>query len=148
MTPAALLADLQDRGVRLYLAGDELRYKAKAGTMTPDLAAAVQPLKPALIAHLREEEAAVSWRAEAMREQIPAAGPVPFLAARPGIKANPDYCLSCADPIELVGYVSRCRLCVAAAGRALAPAAKVKQQESLNPLDLLTSYPDQIPRAS
>ncbi len=39
MTPVALLADLQARGVRLYLAGDELRYKAKAGTMPPDLAA-------------------------------------------------------------------------------------------------------------
>ncbi|MDP9357342.1 MAG: hypothetical protein M3R02_19045 [Chloroflexota bacterium] len=77
MTPAALLADLQARGVRLYLAGDELRYKAKLGVMTPDLAAAIKPHKPTLIAHLQEEEVAISWRAAAMREQIPAAGPAP-----------------------------------------------------------------------
>ncbi len=119
MTPVALLADLQARGVRLYLAGDELRYKAKAGTMTPDLAAAVQPHKPALIAFLQDEEAAIIWRAEAMREQVPTTGPILFLVARPGITPAPDCCLSCGDVLELVGYVQRCRLCVVAAGRVL-----------------------------
>ncbi len=118
MTAAALLADLQARGVRLYLAGDELRYRAKAGAMTPDLAAAVQPLKPALIAFLREEEA-IAWRAEVMREQIPTTGPVPFLVAVLDVAPVAGVCHSCGDPFELVGYVQRCRLCAVAAGRAL-----------------------------
>ncbi len=122
MIAATFLADLQNRGVRLYLAGDELRYKAKPGVMTPDLAAAIKPHKPALVALLREEESAIGWRVEAMREQIPQRGPIPFLVAVPNVAPAPDTCLSCGDPIELVGYVQRCRLCVAAADRALAQA--------------------------
>ncbi len=122
MTPAILLADLQTRGVRLYLAGDELRYKAKPGVLTPDLAAAVKPHKSALITLLRQEEAAIAWRVEAMQQQIPTGGPVPFLGAVPNVAPVAGVCLSCGDPIELVGYVQRCRLCVAAADRALAQA--------------------------
>ncbi len=154
MTPAALLTDLQARSVRLYLAGDELRYKAKAGTMTPDLAATIKPHKPALIALLQEEEAAVSWRAEAMREQIPVAGPVPFLAAVSNVALVPDVCLSCGESFTSTGYVQRCHLCTVAANRVLsrpvdvALAAKVEMQGQPPPLDLFTSYPDQIPRAS
>lgn len=128
MTPAALLADLQARGIRLYLAGDELRYKAKAGTMTPDLAATIKPHKPTLIALLQEEEAAISWRAAAMREQIPERSPVPFLVAVRDMTPAPDRCLSCGDPFELVGSVQRCRLCTVAAQRALAPAPEVMAQ--------------------
>ncbi len=130
MTAAALLADLQARGVRLYLAGDELRYQAKPGVMTPELAAAVQPLKPALIALLREEEAAIAWRIEAMRTQILAGAPVPFLVALPGIEDAPDRCLSCGDPMELLGYVPRCRLCAVAVARLLDPHRRATAQPS------------------
>ncbi len=130
MTAAALLADLQARGVRLYLAGDELRYQAKPGIMTPELAAAVQPIKPALIALLREEEAGIAWRVEAMRGQILAGAPVPFLVALLGIEDAPDRCLSCGEPMELLGYVPRCRLCAVAVARLLDPHRRATAQPS------------------
>ncbi len=155
MTAAALLADLQTRGVRLYLAGDELRYKAKPGMMTPDLAAAVKPHKPALVALLREEESAIGWRVEAMREQIPERGPVPFLVAVSGIPPSPNTCPSCGEPFTPVGSSSRCHRCTVAASRALGltvsapPVTRVEQPEGANALDMFsTSYPDQIPAAS
>ncbi len=131
MTAAALLADLQVRGVRLYLAGGELRYQAKPGIMTPELAAAVQPIKPALIALLQEEEAAaIAWRVEAMRGQILAGAPVPFLVALPEIEAAPDRCLSCGEPMEMLGYVPRCRLCAVAVARLLDPHRRATAQPS------------------
>ena len=37
MTPQALLADLRALGVELTAEGDQLRYRAPSGTMTPDL---------------------------------------------------------------------------------------------------------------
>ncbi len=120
MTAAELLVDLLARGVRLEVTGDQLRCQADAGVLTPDLAAAIKANKLALLALLREEEA-LAWRIDAMREQIPAVGPVPFLVAVPNVASAPDTCLSCGDPIDLVGYVQRCRLCAAAAVRALIP---------------------------
>ncbi len=119
MTAAVLFADLRVRGIHLELAGDQLRCRADVGILTSDLAATIKPHKPALIALLQEEDAAISWRVEAMRKQIPAAGAVPFLVARPGVSPAAGACLSCGDPIKLVGYVPRCRLCAVAAGRVL-----------------------------
>ncbi|MDP9353920.1 MAG: hypothetical protein M3R02_01300, partial [Chloroflexota bacterium] len=118
MTAAMLFADLRARGIHLELAGDQLRCRADVGILTSDLAAIIKTHKSALIAHLREEEVAVAWRLHAMREQIPERGPIPFLVAVPNVAPAPDTCLSCGDPIELGGYVQRCRLCAAAAVRA------------------------------
>ncbi len=155
MTAAALLADLQTRGVRLYLAGDELRYKAKPGAMTPDLAAALKPHKPGLITLLREEEAGISRRVEAMREQIPAGGPVPFLVAVSGIPPSPNICPSCGEAFTPIGYTPRCYRCTVAAQRALghpvsaSSVPRGEQPEERSSLDLfMAPYPDQIPRAS
>ncbi len=155
MTPTTLLADLQARGVRLYLAGDELRYKAKPGVMTPDLTAAVQPHKPALIAHLREEEAAITWRVEAMRKQIPERGPIPFLVAVSGVPPSPNICPSCGEAFTPTGYTPRCHRCTVAVQRALgqpvsaSSVAQVEHPDERNPLDMFTApYPAQIPRAS
>ncbi len=155
MTPTTLLADLQARGVRLYLAGDELRYKAKPGVMTPDLAAVIKPHKPALLALLREEEAAIRWRIEAMRPQIPERGPVPLLVAVQGVPPSPNTCRSCGYPFTPVGYTPRCHRCTIVASRALGLAVsvpsttRVEQPEGANILDMFsTPYPAQIPRAS
>ncbi len=120
MTPAALLADLTQRGVRFEVDGERLRCHGKTSVLTPDQTAAIKAHKPALIALLREEEAAISWRVAAMQQQIPSAGPVPFLVAVPGVPAAAGVCLSCGEPFELVGYVQRCRLCTIAVTRALA----------------------------
>ncbi len=120
MSAPTLLADLRTRGVHLDVDGDQIRARFKGRTLDPDLAAVIRANKPALIAHLQEEEAAISWRVEAMREQIPAGGPIPFLVAVPNVVPAAGVCLSCGDAFELVGYVPRCRLCTVAAARALA----------------------------
>lgn len=49
-----LLAELQQRGVRLELEGDQLRLQAPRGVMNAELQAALRRHKPALIEHLRE----------------------------------------------------------------------------------------------
>ncbi len=75
---------------------------------------------------------AIKWRVEAMRAQIPAAGGIPFLVAVPDIPGAAGVCLSCGDPIELVGYVQRCRLCTCAATRVLmTPAGNIAQPAPL-----------------
>ncbi len=94
------------------------------------LAATIKAHKPALIALLREEAAAITWRVEAMRGQILAGAPVPFLVALPGIEDAPDRCLSCGEPMELLGYVPRCCLCAVAAARLLDPHRRAAPQPS------------------
>ncbi|MDP9471142.1 MAG: hypothetical protein M3Q71_10825 [Chloroflexota bacterium] len=130
MTAAELLADLRDREILLELAGDQLRCRAAAGVLTPDLAATIKAHKLALIALLREEEAAIGWRVEAMREQVPAGGPIPFLVAVPNVAPAAGVCLSCGETFELVGYVQRCRLCAVAAGRVLLASREDIAQEA------------------
>ncbi len=120
MSAPTLLADLRTRGIHVDVDGDQLRARFRGRTLDPDLAAVIRANKPALIAYLREEEAAITWRAEAMQQQIPERGPVPFLVAVSGVEPGPNRCLSCGNSFELVGYVPRCRLCTVAATRALA----------------------------
>ncbi|MDP9358420.1 MAG: hypothetical protein M3R02_24655 [Chloroflexota bacterium] len=129
MSAPTLLADLRTRGVHLDVDGDRIRARFKGRTLAPDLAAVIRANKSALLAHLREEEAAISWRVEAMQQQIPERGAVPFLVAIPNVVPAAGACLSCGDSIELVGYVQRCRLCAIAAGRALVtPAEDIAQR--------------------
>ncbi len=128
MSAAAILADLRTRDVRLHVEGDQLRARFKGRTLDPDLATIIRANKPVLLAHLREEDAAVSWRMEAMRAQIPTAGAIPFLVARPGVPPAAGVCLSCGESFELLGYVPRCRLCTEAVTYALlAPAQDIAQ---------------------
>ncbi len=122
MTAAALFADLRVRGIHLELVGEQLRCRADAGVLTPALAVTIKTHKPALIALLREEEAAIAWRVAAMQTQIPpmGTGAVPFLVAKPDLPPAGGICVSCGEPFELMGYVPRCRLYTVAATRALA----------------------------
>lgn len=45
MTPQELLAELEQRGVKLTVAGDKLRYDAPAGALTPELKEALRQHK-------------------------------------------------------------------------------------------------------
>jgi len=54
--------------------------------------------------------AAVAWRVEAMRPQIPLRGAIPFLVARPDLSAAPGRCGSCGDALE-EGQRYRCAPC-------------------------------------
>src|SRR5262245_49946109 len=57
MTPAALLADLQGRGIALLADGDDLRFRAPRGVMSEPDREMLTAAKPALLAVLREREA-------------------------------------------------------------------------------------------
>ncbi len=132
MSSTTVLVDLHRRGVHLALDGDQIRARFKGRTLDPDLAATIKANKPALLAHLQEEAAAIAWRVEAMQQQIPERGPVPFLAAVPNVAPAAGVCLSCGDSFEFVGYVQRCRLCTLAATRALTtPAQDIPQSAPL-----------------
>ena len=50
MTLLGLLAELEERNVKVFLAGDKLRLEAPAGVLTPDLKKAIQQRKSALTA--------------------------------------------------------------------------------------------------
>ncbi len=119
------------------------------------VAAVVKLHKPALVALLREEEAVISWRVEAMRPQIPERGPIPFLVAVSGIPPSPNTCPSCGEAFTPTGSSPRCRRCTVAAQRALglpvsAPSVpRGEQPEERSSLDMfMAPYPHDIPRAS
>lgn len=57
---AALLSELRQRNVSLWLEGDRLRYRAAKTALTPDLLAQMKDHKADLIAFLREATAASS----------------------------------------------------------------------------------------
>ncbi len=155
MSAAAILVDLRSRDVCLHVDGDQIRARFKGRTLDPNLATIIRANKPALLAHLQEEAAAITWRVEAMQQQIPERGPIPFLVAVSGVPPSPNTCPSCGEPFTPIGYTPRCPRCTIAASRALGltvsapPITRVEQPEGANTLDMFsTSYPDQIPRAS
>lgn len=113
MTPAELLAELRARGADLVLDGDRLRLRGPPGVVEPELTEALRLVKPALLEHLQAE---VRWRVEAMRQQVPASGPVPLLVAR-RVQAGPGHCPSCGEPT--VGAAIRCSTCATAAREVL-----------------------------
>ncbi len=127
MTATELFTELQAAGVSLWFEGDTLRYRAPHGVITPERKAALAAHKPRLLARLHHE---VRWRVEAMREQLPEHGQVPFLVARspllgPPVQSQakadgPSRCLSCGKVVSLRG--ARCELCIAAVHQVLAEA--------------------------
>jgi hypothetical protein len=130
MTATELFTELQAAGVSLWFEGDVLRYRAPHGVITPERKAVLAAQKPKLLARLHHE---VRWRVEAMRDQVPERGQIPFLVARspvpgspvqsqpPQAKADgPSRCLSCGKVVCLRG--ARCELCIAAVNQVLAEA--------------------------
>ncbi len=155
MSAPTLLADLRARDVRLHVDGDQLRARFKGRTLDPDLAELITAHKPALITLLREEEAAIRWRVEAMQQQIPTAGAIPFLVAVSGVPPGPNTCPSCGEAFTPTGYTPRCHRCTVAAQRALGQPVSAssvprgEQPEERSSLDMfMAPYPDEVPRAS
>ena len=60
MTIAALLADLDERGITLLGDGENLHYRGPKGSMDESLRARITSAKPALIAHLSKKPSATS----------------------------------------------------------------------------------------
>ncbi len=115
MRPVELLATLTGSGCRVLGCGDRLCVSGPSSVrLTPQLRAAITEQKSELLKLLAEDEYEVRWRADAMRPQIPATGPIPFLVARFGQGTGASSCLSCGDPLT-PGNRYRCGPCVKAA---------------------------------
>jgi hypothetical protein len=115
MTLEPLLHDLQALGVRFAADGDDLLVHVPRGAMTPDLRAALVAHKAALLAYLRETEAAtLTRRVAAFQIQLAAwqdAGRtgVPLLVLPDAPAPQLGQCLSCGLPIPEEHW--RCALC-------------------------------------
>lgn len=111
-----LLRDARRAGLRVKASGDRLvvegprRLEAMARTLLAE--------KPRVLRALAEEEHEVAWRAAVMAAQVPWAGAIPLLLARPGIRFPPGSCCSCGDPRPTDRY--RCAPCAVATVHALA----------------------------
>ena len=117
MDATEVLDRLAACGVMLIADGERLRFRPR-DAVTPDLRAALVAHKAELVRLLDAEEREVRWRAEAMRPQIHASGPIPFLVARRPLGDAPGACLSCAESLGF-GRRFRCGPCVLAAERVL-----------------------------
>jgi hypothetical protein len=85
----------------------------------------LEPVARELLAHkagvldaLAAERTALDPRMAAMLAQIPPAGAIPLLLARPDWPARPGACCSCGEPLAQAERY-RCRPCVDAAVRVL-----------------------------
>ena len=111
MTPLEVLASLHRRGIIVAPSGDgRLRYRP-SDALSAEERAELGRHREALLGLLADP---VGWRIEVMAEQVPAAGPVPLLIARPGVHFPLSGCCSCGDPLG-PGQRYRCAPCVAAA---------------------------------
>jgi len=111
MNAAEMVGSLYRRGILLVPAGDgALRYRprnALSGAERTDLARH----RSAILALLDADP--IGWRAAVMATQVPPAGAIPLLLARPGIRFPPESCCSCGDPLAASDRY-RCKPCVAA----------------------------------
>jgi hypothetical protein len=119
MTPVEVLSDLVARGIRATVADDRIVLRPTE-QVTTEIVAVVRDHKPALLTLLMPPDG-VEWRAEAMRPQIPARGPIPVLVAVPGLPPTPGRCFSCCTPLpnEPAMRLGRCTECALAAIEAL-----------------------------
>ena len=111
----SLLTATRERGVRFRLAGGEVQYQPP-DALDGSERHALRMDREEIVAVLM----AVDWRRDAMHSQVPPAGPIPLLMARPGIRAEPGTCCSCGEPLDpSSGARYRCELCTWAAKEAI-----------------------------
>jgi hypothetical protein len=112
MTPAEMVGSLYRRGILVVPAGDGgLRYRpreALSGAERADLARHRDAIRAFLDAD------PVGWRAAVMATQVPRAGAIPLLLARPGVRFALGTCCSCGDRLGPDDRY-RCAPCVDAA---------------------------------
>jgi hypothetical protein len=119
MTPAELLGSLRRRGVLLAPGQDgRLRYRPREALSEAERAFLARN-RDAIVALLDAHP--VGWRCAVMATQLPRAGGIPLLLARPGVRFPLGSCCSCGDPLG-PGERYRCGPCVEAAVAVLEPA--------------------------
>jgi len=67
---AELLAELSRRGIELRSSGDELRYRAAKGTLTPELRATISVLKSELLAILPAQGLCICCGTDGLRARL------------------------------------------------------------------------------
>jgi hypothetical protein len=119
-TARAVLDEARRRGISLTVDRDGILANYRQGTPTEDLKELVPLFRQELIALLSAEDEEVAWRVLVMRGQLPDRGPIPFLLAKPEVRANdaPGCCLSCGEPLTAERRF-RCLFCTAAVQRLL-----------------------------
>ncbi len=111
MTPAEMVGSLRRRGILLVPAPDgRLRYRPRQALSGAERAALVRH-RDEILALLDADP--IGWRAAVMAAQVPRAGAIPLLVARPGIRFLPGSCCSCGDLLS-PDERYRCGPCVAA----------------------------------
>jgi hypothetical protein len=106
MTMVEILALTRSAGIRLEARGRTLRVEAPAGTLTPELRAALIGFKPNLLVVLE--------RLQAMRH-LAVIAPRPLPYARAWAKGGPGRCWSCGDRLDHPHAYGRCVPCDIAA---------------------------------
>jgi TubC N-terminal docking domain len=109
LTAKGLLHDLLDRGVSLTATADRLRIDAPAGTLTPDLVAAIRDRKAELLSLIREQNPPA---AEA-RVCFPGAGQL-GTTEKSGLTADSSCVLCGRGSYVEVGDAAVCSACVSA----------------------------------
>ena len=115
VTPVEVLTSLHRRGIVLATSGDRrLRYRP-SDALSAEERAELGRHREALLGLLEDP---VGWRVAVMAGQMPQAGPIPLLVARPGVRFPLAGCCSCGDPLG-PGQRYRCAPCVEAAVKVL-----------------------------
>ena len=110
MTPLEVLASLHRRGIIVASSGDgRLRYRP-SDALSAEERAELGRHREALLGLLADP---VGWRVAVMAGQMPPAGAIPLLIARPGVHFALAGCCSCGDPLGS-GQRYRCAPCVEA----------------------------------
>ncbi len=111
MTPAEMVGSLQRRGILLVPDADgRLRYRPREALSGSERAVLARH-RDAILALLNADP--IGWRAAVMVTQMPKAGAMPLLLARPGIRFPPGTCCSCGDQLTATDR-SRCGPCISA----------------------------------
>jgi hypothetical protein len=102
LTVTEVLTVARSAGIRLEARGPKLHVEAPAGSVTPELRAALTALKPELLPVLD--------RVQNMRH-LAVVAPRPLPYARAWVKAGPGLCFSCGDRLEHPQAYGRCEPC-------------------------------------
>ena len=112
MRVVEIIEQVRDLDAQLVVEEGHLVVHGYGEGLPADLWRALVEHKAELLAALAGKEA--DWRVATMRRQVPAAGPIPTLAARPDLSFKPGCCTSCGEPLP-AGDRYRCSPCVEAA---------------------------------
>ena len=123
MDELALLEAARAAGLTVRAEGERLVVRGPRSA--EELARALLARKLEVLALLAVGDPAVVWRVEAMRAQLPAAGPLPFLVARSAPHCR-GVCLSCGETLAQGADhgTFRCVPCVRAAWLVVAAPAR------------------------